>query len=689
LDLLKELERQNAFIHAVLSQVPAAIVVADAATGKLLLSNDESHRIVRHEYHAGRRLEDYGTNHILEAFRPDGSRYVSGQWPLDRALRGETIVKEEIELVLRDGPRITIRVNAGPIQVGAEVVAAVVAFHDITDRKAIEQTARFLASASATLAGLVDYESTLQKVAGLAVPTFADWASVDMVEPDGQLRRLAVAHVDPAKIAMALELGRRYPPDPEAPHGVWNVLRTGRSEIMSEIPDALLVAGARDEEHLRIIRELALKSFICTPLSVRGQILGVLTFVAAESGRRYSEHDLKVAEDLASRAAIAIENARLYNQLKEADRSKDEFLATLAHELRNPLAPIRNVLSLMRESANGDQFGPERAMAERQVLHLTRLIDDLMDVARISQGKMKLHKQVVNLATIVNQAVETARLQIESRRHQLTVSQPGEAIRLEADPTRLEQILWNLLNNAAKYSEPGSRINLMVEPAGAEVVIRVRDTGIGIKSEMLHRIFGMFVQVGEHKDHAQGGLGIGLSLVRTLVEMHGGSINAHSDGPGQGSEFVVRLPILTTLPAEETVPRTPAPKQECMPCRRILVVDDNVDAAESLAMLLTQFHGQDVQIAYDGPAALNAAEEYRPEVMLLDIGLPRMNGYAVARAIRERPWSEKVVIIALTGWGQDGDRRCSKEAGIDHHLVKPVELAELLKLLAELPVGPD
>ena len=602
-----------------------------------------------------------------------------------RAQGGETVVGEEMELLLRDRSRLTIRVNAGPIRVGEELVAAVVAYHDITDRKTTEQAARFLADASAVLAGLVDYETTLQKVACLAVPNFADWAVVDIAELDGSIKRLAVAHVDPSKVELAMEVHRRYPPDPASPHGAVNVLRTGKSAFIHEITDELLVSGARNEEHLQLLRELGLRSYMCVPLLIRGEILGVLGFVAAESGRLYNEHDLAVAEDLASRAAIAIENARLYGELKEADRMKNEFLATLAHELRNPLAPIRNALHLMREPAlDGDSNEAERAMAERQVVHLTRLIDDLMDVARISQGKIELQKQVVDLAAIVNQAVETARPQIDGRRHRVIVRLPAEVIWLEGDPTRLEQILWNLLNNAAKYSEPGCQIDLVVELDRLEAVLRVRDTGIGIKPELLPRIFEMFIQDGDHRDHACGGLGIGLSLVRTLVEMHGGSITAHSDGPGLGSEFVVRLPVASITPANSRPAKTSGVKQgRGLTRRRILVVDDNADAARSLARLLTRLYEQEVRVANDGPEALVVAGEFRPELVLLDIGLPGMSGYEVAEQLRRLPEHERILIVALTGWGQEDDRRRSLAAGIDHHLVKPVDPEDLLALLAK------
>jgi signal transduction histidine kinase/ActR/RegA family two-component response regulator len=433
---------------------------------------------------------------------------------------------------------------------------------------------------------------------------------------------------------------------------------------------------------------LGLKSYMCVPLRGRAETLGAITFVAAESGRRYGPDDLRLAEDLASRAAIAIENARLYGELKETDRRKDEFLATLAHELRNPLAPIRNSLHLLRAADGNGPMEAERAMAERNVVHLARLIDDLMDVARINRGKIELSTKVVDLATVLGHAVETARPLLDERRQELTTSVAVKSVRLEADPTRLEQVFWNLLNNAAKYTEPGGRVRLSVEPDGAEVVVRVQDTGIGIEPEMLPKVFDMFVQVGEHSGHAQGGLGIGLSLVRTLVELHGGSITARSEGPGQGSEFVVRLPILTQ-PAQGEAPardhRPVAPGTP--PRRRVLVVDDNADAAKSLSRLLGRLYGQDVRVAHDGPEALRVAGEFRPEVVLLDIGLPGMDGNEVARRLREQPEFEATLIVALTGWGQASDLARSRAAGFDHHLVKPANPEVILELLTQAAQG--
>ena len=556
---------------------------------------------------------------------------------------------------------------------------------DITGRRRAEQASRFLADASKSLAALVDSASTMQKVARLAVPFFADWCAVDVVEEGGSVRRLAVSHADPAKVELAHELERRYPSDPNALHGVPNVLRTGQSEMLTEIPDSLLAASAQDREHLRILRELGLKSYLCVPLVARGKVVAAITFISAESGRRYDATDLAVAEDLAHRAGIAMENARLYSEVREGDRRKDEFLAMLAHELRNPLAPIRNALHIMKQpGAKASVVEQVREMMERQVQHMTRMVDDLLDVSRITRGKIELRKEVVDLASVVSRTVEATRPLIEDRRQELTVALPPVPVRLEADPTRLEQVLANLLNNAAKYTDQGGHIWLAAEQENGELVLRVKDTGMGLPAEMLSSIFEPFVQSDRVLHRSQGGLGIGLTLVRSLVEMHGGKVQAHSDGPGRGSEFIVRLPTLLQKESgrsKRTADGSNEPVLATSPKRRIVVVDDNVDAAESLAMLL-RLEGHDVRVAHDGPAALAAVDADPPDIMFLDIGMPVMNGYEVAQRLRQRPGLENLLLVAMTGWGQDEDRRRSQEAGFDHHMVKPAEPAALQQLLA-------
>jgi PAS domain S-box-containing protein len=552
---------------------------------------------------------------------------------------------------------------------------------DVTRRKRGEQTARFLADASAALATLVDFDSTLQKVASLAVPHFADWASVDVLAEDGTLRRVGLAHVDPAKLELARELRRRFPPDPRAPTGAWNILRTGKPEIVPVITEDMLVAASQDDALLGILRKLELRSYIGVPLVVRGKTTGVLTFIAAESGQVYEATDLAIATDLAHRAAIAVENAQLYRELREADRRKDEFLATLAHELRNPLAPIQNGLHVLRLAHGGTEMVADaRTMMERQVAHMVRLVDDLMDVSRITRNKLELRKERVSLATVIATAIETSRPLLERAGHTFSTTMPPTPVYLDADPVRLAQVFSNLLNNAAKYTEPGGAITLTAGSAGGEAVVRVRDTGLGIPADALPRVFDMFSQVDRNMERAQGGLGIGLTLVRRLTELHGGEVSVASDGPGRGSEFTVRIPLATR--AGERAERPPHVAEGVGGARRrVLVVDDNDDAAATLGMML-ELWGNEVRTAHDGLVGVEQAEQFRPDVILLDIGLPMIDGYETCRRIRRQPWAKDVVIVALTGWGQDEDRRRSREAGFDHHLVKPVDATHLADLLA-------
>jgi PAS domain S-box-containing protein len=543
-----------------------------------------------------------------------------------------------------------------------------------------EADAHFLADASAALASVVDYESTLQKVARLAVPFFADWCAIDMLDEDNSLRRLAVAHVDPAKVDLARNMQRRFPPDPASPQGVWNIIRTGESELIAEISDELLESSVKDAELLAVLRELGLKSYIGVPLSVRGKVLGVLTFIAAESGRLYDANDLAVAEDLAHRAAVAIENSKLYHALREADRRKDEFLALLGHELRNPLAPISNALHVMKLPQADDAMRHHaREVLERQVENMVRLVDDLLDVSRIMRGKVELRREPVELANIVARAVETVQPVIDAEGHRLEMSLSPEPLWVYGDLLRLSQVVANLLNNAAKYTDKGGTITLTTAREGGQAVVRVRDTGIGLTPDLLPRIFDMFFQAARRTKEAQGGLGIGLSLVRGLVESHGGSVEAHSAGPGMGSEFVVRLPIDRGEGSAHRQRQRPADR---LVARRVLVVDDNTDAADSLAMLL-RLLGQNVLIAYDGQTALQQAEANPPAIAFVDLGMPRMDGYELARLFRAHSALKGVVLVALTGWGQPEDRQRTKETGFDHHLVKPVEAETLRQLLSE------
>ncbi|MCY0389247.1 PAS domain-containing protein [Robbsia sp. Bb-Pol-6] len=396
-------------------------------------------------------------------------------------------------------------------------------------------------------------------------------------------------------------------------------------------------------------------------------------------GQALSLHGLFI--DISARKQGEALLTQLNRQLSDADRRKDEFLATLAHELRNPLAPMRNVLELLRQKEFSDpQVLWSREVFERQLQHMTHLVDDLLEVSRITQGKLELRKQPVELASVMSAAVETSRPLMLAGAHQLVVQFPNAPIVLDADPTRLSQMLQNLLNNAAKYTPAGGLVTLSAERVGDEAVISVRDSGIGIAQEHLTSIFEMFSQLSPALDRAQGGLGIGLSLVRALTELHGGQVSADSDGDGRGSLFTVRLPVCD-VPVPPAAPESGLLPLASRDGRRILIVDDNEDAALSLSMVL-ESGNQEVRTAFTGLSGLHAAETFRADVVILDIGLPDINGYEVARRIRATGWGKRLLLIALTGWGQEQDKRDAAAAGFDHHFTKPVDFHGLLTVLA-------
>jgi signal transduction histidine kinase/CheY-like chemotaxis protein len=436
---------------------------------------------------------------------------------------------------------------------------------------------------------------------------------------------------------------------------------------------------------------LPVRSYLAVAVKSRsGEVFGALLFGHPEPGRFNVRHE-RLVVGMAAQAAIAIDNARLYEAaqteianreraeaaLRENDRRKDEFLATLAHELRNPLAPIRQAALISgAPTATDEQKAWSHDVIRRQVQNMSLLLEDLLDVSRITRGTLELRKTRTALACVIESAVETARPAIDAKRHRLEVALPREDVQLQADPLRLSQVLSNLLTNAAKYTDPDGHIRLVATTQGDEVTIKVTDDGIGISAEALPNIFTMFSQVASAR--SSGGLGIGLALSRGLVEMHGGQLTAHSEGLGQGSEFTVRLPVLSG-PAAATQ-QAPAPSATATRHRRVLVADDNLDAGESLAMLL-RLEGHEVEIARNGPEALALFDRMKPEIAILDIGMPGLSGYEVAQRIRARKAANEVTLIAVTGWGQEADKARAAESGFDHHFTKPIEPESLAALI--------
>ncbi len=532
--------------------------------------------------------------------------------------------------------------------------------------EAATRRSTFLADASTLLATSLEYDATVSTAAKLPIPTLAD---ISILRMAGAGRR----REPPRWVSSRPDLEPALSADPAGPLGP--ALAACAASVARSGKTTSLTSGQ--------LESLNISAAIVLPLVARGKVLGTLSLARLREGATYSPDNISLAEDLAGRIAMALDNADLFRKVQDGDRRKDEFLATLGHELRNPLAAISNALQCMELAPVAPEVVEEaRAILKRQTGHVVRLVEDLLDVSRITRGKVRLRKEVVNLATVVERALSSVRSLVADRRQDLSVSLPPDPVLVNGDPTRLEQAVGNLLNNAAKYTPQGGRIELIVELEADQVAIRVKDTGAGIADEMLPKIFDLFAQGDQTLDHSQGGLGIGLTLVRSLVALHGGTIEAASPGPGLGSEFIIHLPIATPEAEVREGNKTAATNGEGSqrPRRRVLLIDDNVDLATTTAALLGTL-GHSVQYCHDGPEALRLVDEVQPEVVFIDIGLPIMSGHDVARALRQKSGGENLLLVAMTGFGQAEDRRRSREAGFDIHLVKPVSLDTLAEVL--------
>jgi signal transduction histidine kinase/DNA-binding response OmpR family regulator len=545
----------------------------------------------------------------------------------------------------------------------------------------------FLAQASVALAGSLDPSAITRELAGLCVPFLADVCALTLASAQNDSASTEVAWMSPDP---QLGLVRRSVASTGLlwlDEAIDRVLKSGGATTFRAGSLDVAMGGRQHPLHANDIgaaTDFAINSLTIVPLSARGRTLGALLLGVGPSGRQIDSDALSMATDLAGRASVALDNAQLYAKIQEEDRRKDEFLAMLAHELRNPLAPISNAIYVL-QACDKDSSKREWAIGVigRQLKQLVRLVDDLLDVSRITRGKIDLKIEVIDVGKVVAAAVETSRPFIDAFEHTLNVLLPPEPLALKGDFARVAQILANLINNAAKYTDKGGRVSLTAALEGTEVVFRVRDTGMGIPPELLSHIFEPFTQLDQTLDRSQGGLGIGLTLVRRLVEMQGGRVFACSEGPNRGSEFAVRLPAAESAPWTKRADKESNRGSELAPGLQVLIVDDNRDVAESTAALL-RLEGCVVHLAHDGEEALRMVRGLHPTAVLLDIGLPKMNGFEVAERIRCEPELGDVLIVGLSGYGQEEHRLRSKQAGFDHHIVKPIEPNILTGLLASL-----
>jgi PAS domain S-box-containing protein len=563
---------------------------------------------------------------------------------------------------------------------------------DVTEQVELELAQNFLSEASAVLASSLDYQLTLERVAQLAVSKLADWCTVHMVEEDGSIEQITVAHIDPAKLQWAEELREKYPLDPNAARGAALTLRTGESDLLPDIPDELLVQAARDPEHLEVLRSVGFKSAMTVPLKTQSRILGVITFISAESRRQYDENDLLLAEELAHRASLAIDNAQLYRvaqsdraKAEAANRVKDEFLAVLSHELRSPLNPILGWTKMLR-SKRLDASKTDLALEtiERNAKLQAQLIEDLLDVSRILQGKMTLNVAPVNLADTITAAKETVRLAAEAKNIQIQTKLNPISGTVSGDANRLQQVVWNLLSNAVKFTPPGGRIEVRLEQVGMYAQIKVQDTGKGISREFLPYVFDYFRQEDGTTTRKFGGLGLGLAIVRHLTQLHGGTVEADSPGQDLGATFTVRLP-LNVVQLELSANNSDSQTTINLTGIRILVVDDDADMRELAEFILWQ-SGAQVTKAASAIQALTFLNQSQFDLLLCDIGMPEMDGYALIRQIRK--WSPlqggNIPAIALTAYAGEINQKQALEAGFQQHLAKPIDPEELVQAIATL-----
>ncbi len=535
-----------------------------------------------------------------------------------------------------------------------------------------------LAEASQVLGRSLDVEATAEGLTRFVVPSLAEVCALALVDASGDVRQTALAWAGGGDGSPVGQASVVRITDARVADGIARALDTGGT-VWLDFPTAPRTIDVEPARPVEL--GMPLRHATIFPLHARGRRLGVLVMGWSNGAMTSVDHAL--AEDIAGRTAIALDNALLYSRIQEADRRKDEFLAMLAHELRNPLAPIRNALSVLRMSAPQEGIVQRsQNIIDRQVEQLTRIVDDLLDVSRLTHGKIRLERVVVDLEHVLERALETVRPLITDRRHVLTMDLPDDPIHVCGDPVRLAQVFSNLLSNAAKYTPEGGRIHVGVQHDGTQVAVRVADDGGGIPPDVLPHVFDLFTQGNRSLARSEGGLGIGLTVVRTLLEKHDGSVEARSEGPGSGSEFTVRLPLTTGAMLATGSGDAPAPPPTPDGVR-VLLVDDNADANEALEELL-RLEGQNVRSALDGPTALGIARDWKPQLVLCDLGLPGMDGYEVVRMLRQQSGDVVPVVAAVTGYARAEDKRRTREAGFDHHLAKPVALDVLRDLLASL-----
>ncbi len=686
-------------LEIVLQGVADGITVQDK-TGRLVLANAAAARICG--FSSAEELVNTPPAEIVGHFEmldEEGRPLSVDRLPGRRVLAGE----REASLVIRVRSRRTgqewwSQVRAAPIRgVDGKPELAVNIWHDVSDDRRQKRQAKFLDAATTALGASLRQDEMLSTLANVVVPELADWCAIALLEKD-ELRNVAIAHVDPDRIEIAREYQAKYPPDREQ-SGVWTVARTGESLLYDEITDEMLAGAARDAEHLEILKAIGIRSALLVPIRLRNQVLGVISLVSAESGSRYDEHHVALAEELGRRAAVALENACLYRDAQEAatsaraaNRAKDEFLAIVSHELRTPLNAILGWATLLKDRVTDPNIGKPLSVIHRNAQKQVQLIDDLMDVSRIITGNLRLEEKPTDLVHVAREAIEVVRQSAVAKQVGLEFTPMGEFVLLVADPERMQQVVWNLLTNAVKFTDSGGEIRLSVWQEGANAYLTVRDTGKGIDPEFLPFVFDRFKQADTSMTRRTGGLGLGLALVRNIVELHGGKVTASSEGIGKGSVFTITLPIRAVAPRQGESSRPPPKLETARESRtlagvKVLVVDDEHDAVELISAALSEA-GASVEVARSAAAGFESVKRGRPDVLVSDIGMPDQDGYAFMRRVRGLSHLDggATPSLALTAFAGEEERRRAIASGYTTHLRKPVDPAELISAVASLAI---
>ncbi len=695
----------SARLEITLEGVADGITVQDA-TGKLVFANSAA--AVLWGYPSARELAATPLLERLARFElwdESGRSYSAEQLPGWRVVNGEPSASAVLRVREKETGRqwwSHVRSTAVTDPDG-QTSMAVNIWHDITAERRQDEHDHYLNEATAKLASSLDDETMLGRLAEVLVPGLGDWCTVYLLEGD-ELRNVAVAHRDPAKVASAQRWVRDHRPRTDAERGVGRVARTGRAEVLNDIPDGWLVEAARSSEHLAAIRDVGVRTALVLPIRARDRVIGAISLLSNESGRLYDDRDLVFGEELGRRTGIAVDNARLYasaqtaaeqaaaaaRRAEDASRIKDEFLATVSHELRTPLNAIVGWSSLLLDRSRGPSVQKGVEVIHRNALAQAKIIDDILDVSRIITGKLRLEPKPADLTAVVRDALDVVRPSALAKRITISIEVQPDIPALVADPDRLQQVAWNLLSNAIKFTEPEGSVRVGVEQEGSSLVLSVTDSGKGIEPEFLPYVFDRFKQADGSTTRRIGGLGLGLAIVRHLVELHGGYVEASSAGRGRGATFRVVLPVRAVAPAVEepdaattSLPQPETSDDAALCGLRVLLVDDEEDARELLETVLVDA-GAVVETAGSVDEAVEALRRFDPHVLVSDIGMPDEDGYSLMRRARSELGARVPPSIALTAYTRPEDRMKALSVGFTTHIAKPVSPADLLSAVGNL-----